>query len=749
MHSIFGTYLCKDPPNQFLSPAGDRLEILRRSVEYFSKREQLRAVERLQYEIAQVYIQDTQWREAIQILLPLWQTLSWRREGWWHLLGEVDWALRECALHAGDGETLIAVEWELLSSCLGTRPERSHQFSNCLDGLELSYPTPKTVIRAENVISCISATFAFGLKEGHVGEALPAQLIISSRAHKGSAPITLSQVKVTFDGGLKDVNIQPSMEEIPESVSPDGTVQIYNVTLQKGSAHDDSVPTSPVSLHDSQSLLGASNLKFPAGVTKALSFFNLPRDAGIVEADSVTLCVKEDLFEFEIIVSDEQQLRQESLWVKSRAGPSKKALGKERSNIVKILPKPPKMRIEILDLVKPYLTDEIVSLNVQLINEEEEDADVSLEIRLHDQSEIVPGVNWAFDGEQLENSKDLGQNGIDESLSSGLLATSLGKMSPFSKQTRRVSLHAVLHAAQYGLEVKARYHLLSDPDTPISKTLVTSIVFIRPFEANYDFLPRVLPGPWPNYFDIDDENNAIGRTAKEDPQAGGLSQRWLLAARIASFATEAMLIEDVGLHILDNHDRAICNIKPTIDSHESAILVSPNELQERQFELEVQKIELEDRRSTVLGLQLAVRWRREGSDKPVATTIVAVPDLVISFGEPRVLASAQKGQGDDGLIHLDYMIENPSMHVLTFKLNMEPSDDFAFSGAKDSLVQLVPLSRRSIRYNLLPLAKGAWINPQFKVMDIHFRKMLKINATEGMRADKKGALIWVDAEAEG
>ncbi len=747
MPSVYGTYLCKEPPNHFLSPASDRLELLRRSAEYFSKREQLRAFERLQYEISQVHIENKQWGDAIRILLPLWQTLSWRQEGWWNLVEKVDLELRECARSVGDGETLIAVEWELLSGCLESKSGINNEFSRCLDGLELSRPLPKTVLQAENVISCISASFTFGLREGHVGEALPAQLVISSRAHSDSAPITLTQIKLAFDGGLKDVNIQHDPEEAPQFRSSDGLVHLHNVSLQKTSIdNDDSTPSSPISLHNSQSLLGASNLSFSAGLTKALSFINLPHTAGTVEAVSITLCIKEEFFELEIIVSEEMQLRQENLWVETAAGLSKKGLGKERSTNVKILPKPPKMRIEILDLVKPYFTDEIVSLNIQLLNEEEEDADVSLEIRLHDQSETAPGVNWAFEGEQFERSRGLANDETAHNQSGSILASSLGKMSAFDACKRKLSLQAVLEAAQYGLEVKACYHLLSDQETPISKTLVTSIVFIRPFETNYDFLPRVLPGPWPTYFHVNHDNEMIDRVANEAPIAAGLSQRWLLVARMTSFAVKPMLVEDAELRVLDIQDQAICKIKPSIGGHEKAILIYPNEFQERQFELEIQKFDLEDRRSAILSLQLEVRWRREGSDRAVMTTIVAVPELIISFGEPRVLASAHKGQGEDGLIHLDYVIENPSMHVLTFKLNMEPSDDFAFSGAKDNSLQLVPLSRNSVRYNLLPLVRGTWINPQFKVMDIHFRKMLKVSATEGMRSDKKGALIWVDAE---
>ncbi len=747
MPSLYGSYLCEEPPNQFLSLAKDRLEILHRSVEYFSKREQFRAVERLQYEIAQVHIENKNWGKAIQTLIPLWQTLSWRREGWWNLLEKADWALRECARFMLDGETLIAVEWELLCSCLGARPERCYEFSNCLEGLELSHPSPKAIIQAENVLSCISATFAFCSKEGYVGEALPAQLVISSRAHPDSAPIVLSHIKLAFEGGLKDITIEHDWEEAPEFISSDGMIHLHNISIPKASIHsNESAPSSPVPLHDSQSLLGSSNLSFSHGVTKALSFSNLPRDAGTAEAVSITLCVSEKLFKLEVVVSDEQQLCQESLWVRSAAGLLKKPLGKERSNMVKILPKPPKMRIEIPDLVKTYLTDEIVSLNIQFINEEGEDADVSLEVRLYDQSEMASSLSWAFDGEKFERPKVFAQDGVGHTEDGGLLATSLGKMSSFDTRTRKISLQAHLNAAQYGLEVKACYHLLSDSETPMSKTLSTNLVFVRPFEANYDFFPRVLPGSCPNYFHVDDNNSTTDNNVNEDLKAAGLSQKWLLAAGITSFAAEPMVVEGAELLVLDVQDRAACRIEATVGADSIPALIPPDELQERQFELEVQKIDLEDRRSTVLRLQLEVKWRRESSDNAVTTTIIAVPDLVIPFGEPRVVASAQKGQDDHGLIHLDYMIENPSMHVLTFRLNMEPSDNFAFSGPKDSSLQLIPLSRHSIRYELLPLVRGTWINPHFKVMDVHFRKILKINGTEGMRTDKKGVLIWVDAE---
>ena len=123
--SIYDTFLCKEFSNKFhLTDIGlldlhdARLGALQASAGYFSKQDRHRAVERLQLETAHVYMQNEEWSNAIKVLRPLWQSLSWRQAGWWHLLAEVDLALRECARMVGDGETLVAVEWELLSDCM-------------------------------------------------------------------------------------------------------------------------------------------------------------------------------------------------------------------------------------------------------------------------------------------------------------------------------------------------------------------------------------------------------------------------------------------------------------------------------------------------------------------------------------------------------------------------------------------------------------------------------------------------------
>jgi hypothetical protein len=99
-----------------------------------------------------------------------------------------------------------------------------------------------------------------------------------------------------------------------------------------------------------------------------------------------------------------------------------------------------------------------------------------------------------------------------------------------------------------------------------------------------------------------------------------------------------------------------------------------------------------------------------------------------------------------GLVHMEYTVENPSTHFLTFNLVMEASEHFAFSGPKSMVVQLMPLSRHTVRFNLFAAKRGLWIQPQLVVIDTYFNKTLRVLPTGDMRSDKKGVLVWIDAD---
>ena len=122
--TIYDTYLCREPANDvpmLIRNGPDEytalLRTLQRSADYYAEKNHTRAVERLQLEIGRVHMKNQRWDRAARVLTSLSQTLSWRRAGWWVLLEEVDWALRDCAHRIRDLPTLISVEWELMCSC--------------------------------------------------------------------------------------------------------------------------------------------------------------------------------------------------------------------------------------------------------------------------------------------------------------------------------------------------------------------------------------------------------------------------------------------------------------------------------------------------------------------------------------------------------------------------------------------------------------------------------------------------------
>ena len=157
---VYDTYLCPEPHFEFA--LGDKdtfdhsallIETVGKAAIHFSQREQKRAVERAGFEIAQEHMKSGRWQQAWTLLGPLWRNLSWRKTGWWILVEEVSWAVRACARNLDDGETLIAVEWELMSDLLTTRANWQYNFSNCLEGLDIE-ERPHAIVDADSLAPC-------------------------------------------------------------------------------------------------------------------------------------------------------------------------------------------------------------------------------------------------------------------------------------------------------------------------------------------------------------------------------------------------------------------------------------------------------------------------------------------------------------------------------------------------------------------------------------------------------------------
>lgn len=489
-------------------------------------------------------------------------------------------------------------------------------------------------------------------------------------------------------------------------------------------------------------MTGSSDLRFIPGINKAFTLNYVPREAGDTTALRATLCVKEEHFDMDVIVPFHAGSASEAFWRERKAVIVKKKLPSKLGIVVKILPKPPKMYIGLPNLRSAYYTDEHVAITVHIVNEEDDEANVTLDVRLLGQSAPIPELTWAshLEGADADQAKSPGK--VLDSQSSHLPTYNLGLLAPSASRAETILFQAEPDAAAFVLEVKTIYHLSSDPETPVSKTFTTDMAFVSSFEANYDFWPCVHPEPWPSYFHVSDEQD----NTKDLTPSQGLIQSWSVTASIASFAADPLIIEEVSLPIIEAKNGATCSVSRRASQTTTNATIAPNDLHQHKFQLTAQKQSLDDQRASPIDLHLQIRWRRDHPSAPSTTTHLPIPPLLVPFGEPRVLAAAQPSPTTPGLIHLDYTLENPSMHVLSFSLSMEASEAFAFAGPKFLTLQLVPLSRRSVRYNLFPSVRGVWIQPLLRVWDGYFQQELKVGATEGVGVDRKGILVWVEGE---
>lgn len=92
------------------------LSSLRSSIALLEQKKLFRSVQELKLQLAKELIELEAWDDALRVLRPLWQGMSYRIEGWWDIVEEICWALRTVARRMGDRGTIIAVDWELMNS---------------------------------------------------------------------------------------------------------------------------------------------------------------------------------------------------------------------------------------------------------------------------------------------------------------------------------------------------------------------------------------------------------------------------------------------------------------------------------------------------------------------------------------------------------------------------------------------------------------------------------------------------------
>ena len=743
---LYETYLALEPHLEYsidnkngYDYSLEVLNIIRSSTRSFSNRHQERFVEQLRLEEAKEHLREEQWDDALLIMRSVWPCLSWRRAGWWNMVVEAAWILRRAAKQTADADSLLRLEWESHNSVFPIHPEFMHNFRNCLDDVDSPAPKSSVVIISEDTLSPVWASLHFVTAEGNVGESLKTQLVLVSTARRSSGPIHLSEVKIVFEGGLRPIRV---LSDDSETQTQASTTVVSDIRLSESSpSMANSAVQSPTS--GLASLFGMANITIQPGERKVFNIVCVPREAGEVKVASINLLCETSAFSLTYVIN--QQITSDARWWSVQdTRPFSRQLRRETdASTVRILPKPPKLCIEMPNLRRAYYMNEKISLAVLIRNEEEETADVSITARLLSPSRNEAVIKWQGESESGSSDAVLNEKDTPSRHIVSLPRHSIGLIPSADSHRLTLDMIHTLNPMQHQLELTTAYHLVNDPETPLTRTVTVDLPISRPFEANYELLPRLDSAPWPSFFDP----GSIGK---------GLPQRFLLLSKIASFAIEPVLVDTVILRPQEILGNAICNIDDekslTVNqssghAHETDGTIAPEGLRESRFELVVQENALGDPHSIVLNLNLIIQWRRSFEDDLVTTTL-EVPRYIIPMSEPRVLLSrrSETTKEQSGLVHLQYTIENPSMHYLTFNLTMESSDEFAFSGPKATSFSLVPISRRTLDYRILTHQRAKWVRVSLGVVDAYFSKALRVSpAGEGIKSDgKRGLLVWVE-----
>ena len=563
-----------------------------------------------------------------------------------------------------------------------------------------------------------------------MGDSTAAQITVRLDASEKAGPICLSELRVHFGSNFR--NLQISHEE--------STNDIFSTLNKLREEHDPSHPMA-------KSLHCAADLRLSPGQIRIYNVSIPLREADLLNATEASILLKGKSASLEYLYSRPTDIAAQTWFLQS--GDDAITRIRSQKSVITVLPKPPKMQITIPNLRECY-TGENAVLQVDLANEEDENADVSLEAKMRNDEGLEVSLSWHANGEEAKGSAD------------GSLP--IGSMPASECLTHRLAFTAPSEFSNYTLTVTAVYRLASssDADPPVSKTLTLDIPFVSPFEANYDFAPRLHAEDYPDFFSVPE----VPVEAENDEQpAQGIEQRWCLISRIASFASnaEALVIDSTSVVV----NKVTGNMKclPDMSHHDSKaspMVVEAQGMVNVSHILNTRRMSLEDRRATSLDLSLAVNWRRRDTAPGTTTTLLLpVPRLTVPAAEPRVLCTRERSEDNPDVVAIHYTIENPSMHFLNLSMTMEANNDFAFSGPKFRSISLTPMSRTRLSYNTLVFEKeddeslvemdgrrGRWIMPMLRVSDPYFNRALRVlDAEDGVTSDGRGNVgIWIEAK---
>lgn len=697
------------------------LDLLNKAILEFRQRKQFHIVQELQLLSAYELIKIKSWDKAFKLLVSLRKNMSYRKECWWNVVEEILWALRKVAAFIGDAGSILAVDWELMNKDFTYNPSFSYDFSKSLKGIDLQY-RPSIIIHNTELNSFLSATYNFDTSKSKVDDLCLSQFVVSSNAISSATPIVVSKIEICFEGKMDSIFLRHDESEMTP-LSRKGSVSMRRIELEESSSKGGLTESTQ-----------NTNLLFQPGCVSVFEFSNYLKESGEIKAIAAKFFIKTDLFDLEYVHRFPKKSTS-GIWWGEKSTRKKSIRGS--TSFITILPKPPKLKLQLETMDIEYSINEKLHQQLLILNEEDVDIVLALEARvLGDQ---VPKVSLEFESlykSDIEN--------IETSLKTfPLKGVNIIKMACGGTARVKVEIPPFESTGKYELFLEADYRLITKMETSMLKTALIELHVIEPFETTYDFSPRIHPDPWPSLFThVDPDDN-------QEIKAQGIPQKWCLTTHCTSRLKSDIIIEDINTEINSINGNIKFLTSKVQDLPKDGLKITSGTLYEAKFNITTQSIDISDRTPTAIDKSLVVLWRRIKADSPVIQTKLTIPRLHVSGSEPRVISEVSFDHTNPLIAYFSFMIENPSHHFLSFGLFMESSENFAFSGPKQGILQLLPLSRKRIQFQILPYTRGKWLGPiQCIIRDRYFQKVLRIIPTDGMMIDKEGIMIWIPKESD-
>ena len=682
----------------------------------FQAHHQHRSADQLRLELCQKLMEANEHTEAMSILRPLWIKAKWRREEWQRLLHGLLLAVYECASKCDDTFMQIATIWEMSNRTFTPMSNVMYDVEASLvrHGAEDLGHDPYKLDNM-SIMSPLKVQFSLSAEPAFVGESYVSQLVIKFDAHTACKPLKLRSIAIEFDDKIPGFIIQhqtQSSEDEKRIEEQNSSIGVADVRLDRSYT-----PSSPP-------YIGSANLSFHAGQARVFSIVIVPEASGNSRALKAISRIGTDNKVIEHTTWFEAH-KKAAAWLNEASitgitGPQVRL--NPPKTAVDILPRPPKLDMVFDNIRNIYYTGEEIRFELSLINSEDEEADIDIEIMTHSNSSNVPRLYFLDDARQpLERHEQR-------------TSSSLGKIKPRNSTSRRLILENSELAIDIVVEARASYALTSSPGRRIEKSSSADVVMIRPFEALHVVYPDWHPDHWPDYFYWQEDRDNVGGPNASKDDITGLFSRWQSRMRITSFATETLVIDSVRLKTCKMNRHAKVHVSEDEESTNNIEIIS-NGRHTASFEIDVQKKSMDETRPVAIEPVVEIGWRRLGSrHEDTVITKLELQRISLAGGEPRVLARQCLSEKTRNLV-IEYIIENPSMHFLTFNISIESSEDYAFSGPKQTTIQLPPLNRHGIKYLFMPLATGAHIRPDVQVLDVYFNKVLNVIPTGTLRAE--------------